>query len=67
MKRDELLNHAGKMVIVHYGSECFVIGWFFALDELSVHLKITSTKFETYDSRTVGIDEITAIQEYEMN
>lgn len=68
MKREELLKHAGKMVIVHYlAGECFVIGWFFAMDQLSVQLKITSTRFESYESKSVGIDEIDSIQEYEMN
>lgn len=67
MKREELLKHAGEMVIIHYGDDCFVIGWFFAMDVNDIHLKITSTKFETYESRSVFIDVIKSIQKYEMN
>lgn len=67
MKREELLKHAGKMVLVYYGGgDYFIIGWFFCLDT-HLHLKITSTKFETYESRTVDAASVTDIQEYEMN
>lgn len=68
MKREELLKHAGQMVIVHYhDSSCFIIGWFFAMDLGNIHLKITSTKFETYESRSVALEDVNSIEQYEMN
>lgn len=68
IERSELLKHAGEMIIVwHDDMDCFIIGWFFACDEAYIHLKITSTKFETYESREVLIAAIDKVETYEMN
>lgn len=74
MKREELLKHAGDMVIVHHeghgvdkNKECFVIGWFFSLTEDAIHLKITSTRFENYESREVPLEKVIKVQTHEMN
>ncbi|MFW9991980.1 MAG: hypothetical protein ACFFD4_07950 [Candidatus Odinarchaeota archaeon] len=69
--RDALLKKAGKMITVTYkGLEdqpCFGIGWFFAMDEDSVRLKVTSTRNETYEAMEIEIDRITGFSDYQNN
>lgn len=72
--RKELLKHAGDMIIVRYDGHgadknkvCFVIGWFFSLTEDAMHLKITSTRFETYEAREIPLEQVIGIQTHEMN
>lgn len=71
MLREDLLKKAGKMVIVYYHNEsnldCFAIGWFYAMDSCEVKLKVTSTRFETYESIGIEIDQIDKIEGYEIN
>lgn len=66
--RIELLKKAGHMVNITYnGAEdkaCFGIGWFFAMDDEFVRLKVTSTRNETYDAMEIEIESITGISDY---
>lgn len=67
IKREDLLVKAGQMVKVVYNIDdhaCFGIGWFFAMDETSVRLKVTSTKFETYESIEIDIKDVVDITDY---
>lgn len=71
MKREDLLKRAGDIVLVQYAGakkeDCFVIGWLYLMDEDSIHLKITSTRFESYESVSVLIDHIVSVKPQEMN
>ena len=68
MQRDLLLKKAGHMVIVYYlgvdEEDCFAIGWFYAMDETELFLKVTSTKFETYENIKIEIDRVSKIDDY---
>ena len=67
IKRDDLIKRRGHMVTILYrenGSDCFAIGWFFQLTLDMARLKVTSTRFETYESLDIPIDQITKIEEY---
>lgn len=64
--RKELLKKAGNVVLVIYKKDCFVIGWFYSMTEDAIHLKITSTRFESYESRSVPLEEIISVEEIEM-
>jgi hypothetical protein len=69
MKRAELLKCAGETVKVLYvdnDKDCFVIGWFYALSAELVHLKITSTRFETYENITVPVESIQSLDPHDM-
>ncbi len=69
--RKEVLKKAGEIVLVRYQgankAECFVIGWLFNMDEDSIRLKITSTRFESYESAEVPINLIISIESHQMN
>ena len=68
MNREELLKKAGNMVLVLYSGfenqSCFAIGWFYAMNEEAVKLKVTSTAFETYENITIPIPSIVKIEDY---
>ena len=67
VKREELIKRRGHMVTILYkenGAECFAIGWFFQLTIDMARLKVTSTRFETYESLDIAIDQIYKIEEY---
>lgn len=68
MKRNELMKKAGSMIIAYYtgfeNQECFAIGWFYAMNEEEIKLKVTSTAFETYENITVSIPSITKMEDY---
>ena len=69
MHREDLLKKAGKMVIVYYHKDehiCFAIGWFYAMDRNEVKLKVTSTRFETYESIAIELDYIDKIEDYDI-
>ena len=69
MNRMELLKKAGNMVKIEYRSEnnleCLAIGWFYAMDEEVIKLKITSTAYETYENISILIGKITKIEDYQ--
>lgn len=69
--RKELLKRAGDIVLVQYSgakkADCFIIGWLYLMDEDSIHLKITSTRFESYESVSVPIANISSAERHEMN
>ena len=69
MNRNELVKKAGKMVTIYYHSanaeKCFAIGWFYALDVESLKLKVTSTRFETYESIEIPLDQVDSIEDYQ--
>ena len=68
MQREELLKKAGKMVMVYYHSDnqkCFAIGWFYAMNPGFVRLKVTSTRFETYESIEIDLADIDKIEDYQ--
>lgn len=71
LERTGLLKQAGKMVTVNYqglnDEPCFGIGWFFAMDEETVKLKVTSTRNETYEAIEIEITRITAISGYHLD
>jgi hypothetical protein len=70
IERQELLKCAGDTVKVLYVADkkdCFVIGWFYALSADLVHLKITSTRFETYENMTVPVESIQSLEPQEMS
>jgi hypothetical protein len=70
MNRNDLLKQAGSMVIIYYSQdnmECFAIGWFYAMDILAIKLKVTSTKYETFENITIDLSEITKIETYQFN
>ena len=65
--RDELMKRRGQMATILYkenGAECFAIGWFFQLTLDHARLKVTSTRFETYESLDIAIDQISKIEEF---
>lgn len=68
MNRDELLKKAGNMVLVLYSGfenqSCFAIGWFYAMNEEAVKLKVTSTAYETYENITIDIKSIVKVEDY---
>jgi len=68
MNRSELLKKAGNMVLCHYAGvkneECFAIGWFYAMNEDSIKLKVTSTAFETYENITIEVESIIKMEDY---
>ena len=68
MDRNDLLKKAGRMVLIQYTGVddelCFAIGWFYAMDETEVYLKVTSTKFETYENIKIDIEQVTKIEDY---
>ncbi len=59
------------MVITHYqgfeSQDCFAIGWFYAMDEETVKLKVTSTAFETYENILIPIKAIKKMEDYQRN
>ena len=66
--RESLLEKRGKMVTVVYQCEdqlCFVIGWFFALGPTEARFKVTSTRFETYESIDIPVVDIKTIEDYQ--
>lgn len=69
MNRKELLKKAGKMVTIYHhsqaGHECFAIGWFYCLDIDSLKLKVTSTKYETYENIEIALDLVDKIEDYQ--
>lgn len=69
--RNELFKKAGNMVKVDYrgtdGKVCFAIGWFFAMDDELVRLKVTSTRNETYEAMEIEIDTVTGITDYHVD
>ena len=69
MNRSELLKKAGNMVVCHYSGakneECFAIGWFYAMNEACIRLKVTSTKYETYESITIDIESVIKMEDYQ--
>lgn len=69
MKRNELMKKAGSMVIAYYtgfeSQECFAIGWFYAMNEEAIKLKVTSTAFETYENITIPITSINKMEAYQ--
>lgn len=69
--RKEVLKKAGEIVLVRYQGvnkqECFVIGWLFNMDENSIRLKITSTRFESYESAEVDILKVISVDSHQMN
>ena len=70
MERNEIIEQAGNMVLVKYMDDeklCFVIGWFFAMSQNAIRVKITSTKHLTYESQEVPIDGITEISVYQIS
>lgn len=70
MNRQEILKKAGKMVCVYYntdGKACFAIGWFYALSPVEVRLKVTSTKYETYENIPIEITDIDKIEDYDFD
>lgn len=65
--RELLLRKRGNMVSVLYlenGFSCFAIGWFFQLTQNAARLKITSTRFENYESLDIAVDDIYAVEDY---
>lgn len=70
IERDKLKTLAGETVIAHYSGrnkeDCFVIGWLYCLDEDSIHLKITSTRFETYENVAVPLESIQKVEAHSM-
>lgn len=67
--RMDIIQKRGQMVTVLYTDEerilpCFAIGWFFQLTIDTVRLKVTSTRFETYESLDILIDLVYGIEEY---
>lgn len=71
LERTELFKKAGNMVKVDYrGTDnkvCFAIGWFFAMDDDLVRLKVTSTRNETYEAMEIEIDTVTGITDYHID
>lgn len=68
MHREELMKKAGKMVTVYYHTtskeQCFAIGWFYAMDVDTIKLKVTSTRFETYESIELELLLVDKIEDY---
>ena len=69
MNRNELLKKAGSMVIAYYNGfenqDCFAIGWFYAMNEEAIKLKVTSTAYETYENITIPIKNIVKMEDYQ--
>lgn len=65
--REVLMKKRGHMVSALYlenGFQCFAIGWFFQLTQTAVRLKITSTRFENYESLDIPVEDIYAVEEF---
>lgn len=65
--REVLMKKRGHMVSVLYlenSFPCFAIGWFFQLTQTTARLKITSTRFENYESLEIPVDDIYALEDY---
>lgn len=65
--RELLLKKRGHMVSVLYlenGYQCFAIGWFFQLTQVTARLKITSTRYENYESLDIPVEDIYALEDY---
>lgn len=71
ISRKDLMKHAGELVKVefsgHTEQENFAIGWFFALIDGVLRLKVTSTKYESYESITIESDKVTQIDKVELS
>ena len=70
MNRNELMKKAGTMVKINYTSDskdCFAIGWFYAMDPVTIKLKVTSTKYETYENILIDITDISGIETYDID
>lgn len=68
--RDLLIKKRGNMISVLYledGYTCFAIGWFFQLTQHMARLKITSTRFENYESLDIPVGEIFSVEDYRDN
>ncbi len=69
--REDIVKKAGKMIIVYHhsqaGDKCFAIGWFYALEVDLLKLKVTSTRFETYDSIEIDFNLVDRIEDYQHN
>ena len=65
--REVLMKKRGHMVSVLYLENklsCFAIGWFFQLTQDAARLKITSTRFENYESLDIPVANIYAMKDY---
>ena len=65
--RENLIKKRGHMVDCLYienGLTCFAIGWFFQLTQNTVRLKVTSTRFENYESLDIPVDTIFQMGDY---
>lgn len=71
MERKELIKKAGKMVTIFYHTQtkqdCFAIGWFYSMDVDTIKLKVTSTRFETYESIEIDLDSVDKIEDYSID
>ena len=68
MNRKDIIKKAGTMVIVHYleeNTECFAIGWLYAMEINTIKLKVTSTKYETFENILVDLSTISKIDTYQ--
>lgn len=64
--RETLIKKRGRMVTVLYQCEeqlCFVVGWFFALNVALARFKVTSTRFDNYESVDIPVTDIVSIED----